>query len=123
MLKQNFSLKNFSKKTSKLKQSLLDVPINLINSFGAVSEEVAESMSIGVRNKLKSDWAISVSGIAGPDGGSDSKPIGLVYIAITGPNNKIIKIKKQYNPLRNRNEIQRLSVNDCLNSLRLILLS
>ena len=80
-------------------------------------------MSIGVKNKLKSDWAISVSGIAGPDGGSDSKPIGLVYIAITGPNNKIIKIKKQYNPLRNRNEIQRLSVNDCLNSLRLILLS
>ena len=109
--------------SNELKHSLLDVPINLINSFGAVSEEVAESMSIGVKNKLKSDWAISVSGIAGPDGGSDSKPIGLVYIAITGPNNKIIKIKKQYNPLRNRNEIQRLSVNDCLNSLRLILLS
>ena len=109
--------------SNELKHSLLDVPINLINSFGAVSEEVAESMSIGVKNKLKSDWAISVSGIAGPDGGSDSKPIGLVYIAIAGPNNKTLKIKKQYNPLRNRNEIQRLSVNDCLNSLRLILLS
>ena len=109
--------------SNELKHSLLDVPINLINSFGAVSEEVAESMSIGVKNKLKSDWAISVSGIAGPDGGSDSKPIGLVYIAITGPNNETLKIKKQYNPLRNRNEIQRLSVNDCLNSLRLILLS
>ena len=109
--------------SNELKHSLLDVPINLINNFGAVSEEVAESMSIGVKNKLKSDWAISVTGIAGPNGGSDSKPIGLVYIAITGPNNKTIKIKKQYNHLRNRNEIQRLSVNDCLNSLRLILLS
>ena len=109
--------------SNELKHSLLDVPINLINSFGAVSEEVAESMSIGVKNKLKSDWAISVSGIAGPDGGSDSKPIGLVYIAITGPNNETLKIKKQYNPLRDRNQIQRLSVNDCLNSLRLILLS
>ena len=109
--------------SNELKHSLLDVPINLINSFGAVSEEVAESMSIGVKNKLKSDWAISVSGIAGPDGGSDSKPIGLVYIAIKGPRNEILKIKRQYNPLRNRNEIQRLSVNDCLNSLRLILLS
>ena len=109
--------------SNELKNSLLDVPTNLINSFGAVSEEVAESMSIGVKNKLNSDWAISVSGIAGPDGGSESKPIGLVYIAITDPKNKTIKIKKQYNPLRNRNEIQRLSVNDCLNSLRLILLS
>ena len=109
--------------SNELKNPLLDVPTNLINSFGAVSEEVAESMSIGVKNKLNSDWAISVSGIAGPDGGSESKPIGLVYIAITDPKNKTIKIKKQYNPLRNRNEIQRLSVNDCLNSLRLILLS
>ena len=77
----------------------------------------------GVKNKFNSDWAISVSGIAGPSGASELKPIGLVYIAITGPNNETLKIKKQYNPLRNRNEIQRLSVNDCLNSLRLILLS
>ena len=80
-------------------------------------------MATGVKNKFNSDWAISVSGIAGPSGASESKPIGLVYIAITGPNNKTVKIKKQYNHLRNRNEIQRLSVNDCLNSLRLILLS
>ena len=80
-------------------------------------------MATGVKNKFNSDWAISVSGIAGPSGASELKPIGLVFIAITGPNNKTLKIKKQYNPLRNRNEIQRLSVNDCLNSLRLILLS
>ena len=109
--------------SNELKNLLLDVPKELLNSFGAVSEEVAESMAIGAKNKLDSDWAIAVSGIAGPKGGTESKPIGLVYIAITGPNNLIIKIKKEYNPLRNRNEIQRLSVNDCLNSLRLILLS
>jgi len=109
--------------SNEVKNLLLNVPNKLLNTYGAVSEEVAESMAIGVKNKLNSDWAISVSGIAGPSGGCESKPIGLVFIAIAGPNNKTIKIKKQYNPLRNRNEIQRLSVNDCLNSLRLILLS
>ena len=109
--------------SNEFKNLLLDVPNDLINSYGAVSQEVADSMAIGVKNKLNSDWAISITGIAGPNGGSESKPVGLVYIAIKGPNNKSVKIKKKYNPLRNRNEIQRLSVNDCLNSLRLILLS
>tara|TARA_Y100001933_G_scaffold131503_1_gene131100 strand:+ start:3 stop:788 length:786 start_codon:yes stop_codon:yes gene_type:complete len=109
--------------SNELKTSLLDVPKDLLYSYGAVSEEVAVSMAIGVKNKLNSDWAISITGIAGPDGGNESKPVGLVYIAIKGPNNKSLQIKKQYNPLRNRKEIQRLSVNHCLNSLRLILLS
>ncbi len=109
--------------SNELKNLLLEVPNNLIDSFGAVSEEVAESMAIGAKNALQADWAISVSGIAGPEGGCKVKPVGLVYIAIAGPDNQTIKIKKEYNPLRDRNEIQRLSVNDCLNSLRLILLS
>ena len=90
---------------------------------GAVSEEVAESMTIGLKKLLKCDWGIAISGIAGPGGGSDEKPIGLVYISIIGPNNKITNIRKVYNPIRNRIDIQRLSVNECLNSLRLILLS
>ena len=109
--------------SNELKNLLLDVPEELLNSYGAVSQEVAESMVIGVKNKLNSDWAISITGIAGPSGGNESKPVGLVYISIKGPYNKSVIIKKQYNPLRNRSEIQRLSVNDCLNSLRLILLS
>jgi len=109
--------------SNDIKNLILNVPSDLLNNYGAVSEEVAESMATGVKNKFNSDWAISVSGIAGPSGASESKPIGLVYIAIKGPRNETLKIKRQYNPLRNRNEIQRLSVNDCLNSLRLILLS
>ena len=75
------------------------------------------------KNNLKADWSISISGVAGPEGGSIDKPVGLVYIAITNPNNQTIKIKKQFKFIRNRNEIQRLSVNECLNRLRLILLS
>ncbi len=57
------------------------------------------------------------------NGGSKDKPVGLVYISISGPNNHITNIKKLFNSTRNRAEIQTLSVNVCLNSLRLILLS
>ena len=109
--------------SNELKQSLLNIPENLINEFGAVSEEVAETMAINAKEKLNSDWSIAISGIAGPSGGNEEKPVGLVYISIAGPNNHITNIKKIFSSTRNRIEIQRLSVNVCLNSLRLILLS
>ena len=80
-------------------------------------------MAINVKNRLGADWAIAISGIAGPSGGSQEKPVGLVHISIAGPNNHITNIKKIFNSTRNRIEIQTLSVNVCLNSLRLILLS
>ena len=108
---------------NEIKNSILNVPNNLLVTHGAVSKEVAQSMAIGLQKLLKSDWGIAISGIAGPEGGTKEKPIGLVYISIIGPNNKIQNIKKVYNPIRNRIDIQRLSVNECLNSLRLILLS
>ena len=109
--------------SNDLKISLLNIDNNLLDNFGAVSKEVAEAMAINVRNTLKSNWSIAVSGIAGPSGGSEYKPIGLVYISICDPNNKTVTIKKEYSTFRNRLEIQRLSVIDCLNNLRLILLS
>jgi nicotinamide-nucleotide amidase len=109
--------------SNDLKQSLLNIPENLIKKFGAVSEEVAETMAINAKEKLNSDWSIAISGIAGPSGGNKEKPVGLVYISIAGPNNHITNIKKIFSSTRNRIEIQRLSVNVCLNSLRLILLS
>ncbi len=109
--------------SNNLKQSLLSVPENLIKKFGAVSEEVAETMAINAKEKLNSDWSIAISGIAGPSGGNKEKPVGLVYISIAGPNGHLTNIKKIFSSTRNRIEIQRLSVNVCLNSLRLILLS
>ena len=109
--------------SNEIKQSLLNIPENLIKKYGAVSEEVAQIMALNAKEKLNSDWSIAISGIAGPSGGSKDKPIGLVYIAIAGPNNQITNIKKIFSSTRNRIEIQRLSVNVCLNSLRLILLS
>ena len=109
--------------SNNLKQSLLNVPENLIKKFGAVSKEVAETMAINAKEKLNSDWSIAISGIAGPSGGNKEKPVGLVYISIAGPNGHMTNIKKIFSSTRNRIEIQRLSVNVCLNSLRLVLLS
>ena len=109
--------------SNELKQSLLNIPEYLIKKYGAVSEEVAQNMAINAKEKLNSDWSIAISGIAGPSGGSKNKPVGMVYIAIAGPNDHITNIKKIFSSTRNRIEIQRLSVNLCLNSLRLILLS
>ena len=109
--------------SDELKQSLLNIPENLIKKYGAVSEEVAQKMAINAKEKLNSDWSIAISGIAGPSGGSEDKPVGLVYISIAGPNDFITNIKKIFSSNRKRIEIQRLSVNVCLNSLRLILLS
>ena len=108
--------------SNEIKNTLLNVSMDLIEKHGAVSEEVARSMAIGAKIHLNSTWAISISGIAGPKGGTQEKPVGLIYFAIAGPDKTII-FKKMFNSIRNRKEIQRLSVNECLNNLRLILLS
>ncbi len=109
--------------SNELKNSLLEISEEKLTKYGAVSEEVCEAMAVNVKEKLGADWSIAISGIAGPNGGSQDKPVGLVFISISGPNNHVTNIKKIFNSTRNRIEIQTLSVNVCLNSLRLILLS
>src|ERR1051326_1508098 len=64
------------------KVRLLGVDKKIIKEFGAVSQQVARDMARGVRHKAKSDFGLAVTGIAGPGGGSEDKPIGLVYIAL-----------------------------------------
>jgi nicotinamide-nucleotide amidase len=66
--------------TNRLKTALLDVEAALLDEHGAVSEEVAAAMAIGACRRLGADCAISTTGIAGPDGGSPEKPVGLVYV-------------------------------------------
>lgn len=65
-----------------VKSELLKVPHSLLEKYGAVSKEVAESMAAGARDLLKSDYSVATTGIAGPDGGSDAKPVGTVCIAV-----------------------------------------
>jgi nicotinamide-nucleotide amidase len=71
--------------TNELKVRQLGVPPHLITEHGAVSEPVARAMAEGVRRALGSDFGIGITGVAGPDGGSEAKPVGTVHIAVAGP--------------------------------------
>lgn len=70
---------------NEAKTALLGIDEATISRFGAVSQEVAIAMAKGVRSKLKADFALGITGIAGPDGGSPEKPVGTVWIALDGP--------------------------------------
>ena len=70
---------------NEVKASELGVPEALLEEHGAVSAEVAEAMAHGARERLGVDVAVSVTGVAGPGGGTEEKPVGLVYLHATGP--------------------------------------
>lgn len=71
--------------SNEVKIDKVGVPADIINQYGAVSEQTAIHMAQGIRANLNTDIGIGITGIAGPDGGSTEKPVGLVYIAIDGP--------------------------------------
>ncbi|MGV9013579.1 MAG: competence/damage-inducible protein A [Flavobacteriales bacterium] len=68
-----------------VKMEELGIPSDMLELNGAVSQPVVERMAEGVRQALRSDWAVATSGVAGPDGGTAEKPVGTVWIAVAGP--------------------------------------
>lgn len=103
---------------AKVKQ--LGVPAELIAQHGAVSAEVAEAMAAGARERFGADLAVSTTGIAGPGGGSDTKPVGLAYIGIAGPQG--ISHRKINAITQHRLDIMNRIAKNALNELRLALL-
>ncbi len=106
--------------SNDIKIKLLDVPAEIIEKHGAVSQEVAEAMAVGAQNALNTDYAIATTGIAGPDGGTTEKPVGTVWIAVAGPSGvKSEKFIFRHN--RERNIIR--STQTALNLLRTFILT
>lgn len=105
--------------SNALKTALAGVDASLFKTVGAVSREVAEAMAIGGKERLKVDWCISVTGIAGPSGGSEEKPLGTVWIALAGPQGIMSKLF-HFGDHRERNIL--MSALTALNYLRCELL-
>ena len=105
-----------------VKRDLLSVPAELLERHGAVSAPVAEAMALGVRRLTGSDWALSVTGIAGPDGGTPDKPVGLVFVGVAGPDGCSTEMLRLGNT-RGREWIRTVSAGEVLNCLRLRLMA
>ena len=100
-----------------VKQELLGVPAALLDSHGAVSDPVALAMAEGARRVTGASWAIAVTGIAGPGGGTVEKPVGLVHIAVAGPDGSRSEAVR-FGSSRRRSWIQTLTAGEALQRLR-----
>ena len=108
--------------SNAVKQQLLDVPAELLERHGAVSDPVVAAMAEGARQRLGTDWSIAVSGIAGPGGGTDEKPVGLVHLAVSGPDG-CESTAERFGDRRGREAVQQLTVIRALDRLRRRLLA
>ena len=108
--------------SNAVKRDLLGVPVQLLEQHGAVSAPVAEAMALGVRRLTGSDWALSITGIAGPDGGTPDKPVGLVFVGVAGPDGCSTEMLR-LGDTRGREWIRTVSAGEVLNGLRLRLMA
>ena len=103
---------------NRVKVALLDVNERDLNNVGAVSAIVAQQMALGVQKRLATDWGISITGIAGPGGGSETKPVGLVYIGLASPEGKVTVSEHRFGENRDRLTIRQISAYTALDRLR-----
>lgn len=103
------------------KSRMIHVQARLIRDYGAVSNQVARAMADGARNTARADYAVSVTGIAGPDGGSEKKPVGLVYVAVSSELATVV-IEHRFGDL-GRDEIRKASVRAALDLVLQVLTS
>jgi nicotinamide-nucleotide amidase len=107
---------------NSIKVGLLGVNPQDLAEQGAVSPVVAQQMAAGVRDRLNTTWGISITGIAGPAGGSPDKPVGLVYIGVAGQNG-VQSYEHRFGDIRGREWIRHLSSCTALDHLRRVLMA
>ena len=99
------------------KNKLLSVPQDILKKYGAVSAEVVGAMAVGIKKLANVDIGLSVTGIAGPTGGTKTKPIGLIYFGLANRNN--VKTRKMlFGSNATRDEIRWLATQYALNWLK-----
>jgi nicotinamide-nucleotide amidase len=102
--------------SNSAKAEILGVPADLIESHGAVSAEVARSMAEGAQKRAKADFALALTGIAGPGGGSAEKPVGLVHIALAHPKAATLHLECRFST--DRATFKQLATQSALDLLR-----
>jgi nicotinamide-nucleotide amidase len=103
---------------NRVKSSLLKVKAEYLQEFGAVSSQVAAQMALGVKQLLQTDWGISITGVAGPSGGTLNKPVGLVYIGIASVDGSTETFSYNLGVEQDREWIRHLSACHALDKLR-----
>ena len=99
--------------SNNAKINILKVPKNIISRHGAVSHQTCMHMVKNLNKISKTNISVSITGVAGPNGGTKKKPVGLVYIGLK-KGNKLL-VKKYFFKNKNRQQIQRATVNKALN--------
>jgi PncC family amidohydrolase len=102
----------------QVKAQILGVPLKWLSAHGEVSLPVARAMAQGARLALLCDWAVSVTGIAGPSGGTPTKPVGTVCFAVSGPGFDEVWLKN-FPPTAERHAIQEMAAAQALEFLLL----
>jgi nicotinamide-nucleotide amidase len=118
----SFFIQGFVTYSNAAKTDLLGVDHSAINEYGAVSSQVAAAMAEGCRRKSRSEFALSTTGIAGPDGGTQDKPVGLVYHGLAAESGTNI-IERRYGIHLSRAEIRDRTAKTALDMLRRALLN
>lgn len=101
--------------SNEAKMEELGVHSDTLEAHGAVSAQVAEEMAAGALKHSRADIAVSVTGVAGPGGGSDEKPVGLVFFGFAGPNSEVTSLEVHFTG--DRHEIQNQAVDKALEEL------
>ena len=102
--------------TNEAKQQMLGVPEDILRQHGAVSRETAEAMAKGALSHSPADLAVSITGVAGPGGGTAAKPVGLVHFAAAARGGPLIHRERHFGDI-GRAEVRRLSVLEALSML------